>query len=144
MTRRLTAAVCGIVILLAASLASAQVTTVATLPQQQRQGTYQTASYTVPADATGYVKIVMNINTADYENTANSLQFRIYWLDVDTWKLYVGGGWVGGRVDDWELGVNPMPAVETNIEPLRGKQVRGEIDIPNRMRVGCTVDVRPQ
>ena len=117
------------------------VTVVASLPQQQRQGSFQTSTYTVPADATGDLRIRMSINAADYENTANTMQFRIYVLFDQVWRVYVSRGWSGGRIDDPEFGVNPDPFISTSLNLIRGRQIRGEIDLPNRMRVGCTVEV---
>lgn len=125
--------------------AQTQETTVVTLATQQRQGTFQTTSYVVPPLAAGHVKIALDIPTSDYDNTANTVTYRLYWLDVlngGIWRLYLGGSWVGGRVEDWELGTNPAPFIETNLEPLRGQTVRAEIEVPNRMRIGCSIVVR--
>ena len=133
-----------VVCLLVPSAAFAQqVTVVASLPQQQRQGSFLTGSYTVPMDAAGELRVTMNINTADYDEPGNTLHYRLYALDTQAgvWRLVVGGAWLSGHVEDPELGTNPAPAISTNLELLRGRQIRGELDTVVRMRVGCTVEV---
>lgn len=112
------------------------------LPQQQRQGVFQTPSWDVPADAAGTLQITAQINTADYDDPLNSLRMTIYRLDASqgVWRLVVGGTWVGGHVEDPELGTNPQPSIGTNLEHLRGQTIRGEADIPLRMRIGFRVE----
>lgn len=126
-----------------ASFAQESVTVVASLPQQQRQGSFQTGSYTVPVDAVGDLRIKLDIGTSDYDEPGHTLYYRIYLFDAPAgvWKLYLGGAWISGHVEDPELGTNPAPSVSTNMEQLRGRLVRGEIDLPTRMRVGATVEI---
>lgn len=116
---------------------------IASLQQQQRQGSFQTGSVTVPNDASGELRITLNINTADYDTPGTTLQYRLYRFDAPAgiWRLYVGGAWVSGHVEDPELGTNPAPSVSTSLVPLRGQQIRGEIDTTTRVRFGCTVEI---
>ena len=132
-----------VVCLSVSAFAQELVTVVASLPQQQRQGSFQTGSYTVPLDAVGDVRIRLNISTADYDKVGHKLYYRIYVFDSVSgiWKVYLGGAWISGHVEDPELGTNPAPSVSTNMEQLRGRLVRGEIDLPTRVRVGATVEV---
>jgi len=142
---RYTLALAFVVCLFVSSVAFAQesVVVVAALGQQQRQGTFQTGSVTVPMDAVGDLRITLDVNTADYDAPGNTIRYRLYRFDAPAgvWRLYVGGSWISGHVEDPELGTNPASSVSTNLIYLRGQQIRGEIDTVARMRYGCTVEI---
>lgn len=135
------------VALVLASVVSAQaqeIVAVTDIPTSQRQGSFTSTSYTVPVDATGYVRVRADMASAEYENTANSLVIRMYVLGGDNvWRVSMGVKWIGGRMEDPELGVNPMPSISTNLVEFRGKTVRLEMEVPVRMRVGAVIETSP-
>lgn len=114
-----------------------------TLNTVQRQGVFQTGSIVVPLVLPyEQVRITAQIPTADYEDVANSLRLSIYRFDTlsSTWKLVAGASWSGGRLDHPDLGLNPLPHFRFDVDDLLGQQIRGELDVPVRMRVGCIVE----
>lgn len=125
-----------------ASLVEAQ-TVVIDTPVQQREGVLVTPSWTVPADAAGELDIQANIPTADYENVTHSLIMRIYVLVDGVWRAVVAGEWHGGPAVDFDGNPNPAPYIGLSLGGLRGKQIRGEAEIPVRMRVGFTLSTVP-
>lgn len=113
-----------------------------TLDQQQRQGSFQTGSHVVPAGAAGTLLIRPQIAAADFVDPTKSIWMRLYRFDgpTQTWVQVVGARWFGTPGANHS---NPdeHPLLATNIEPLRGQQIRGEVDIPVRIRTGCTVEL---
>lgn len=113
-----------------------------TLNQSQRQGSFQTGSHVVPADATGSLVVRPQIDAGDFVDPAKSIWMRLYRFDgpTQTWVQVVGARWFGTPGANHS---NPdeHPLLATNIEQLRGQQIRGEVDIPVRMRVGCVVEL---
>lgn len=124
-------------------------TVLTSLSPTQRQGVIQTGSALIPTDATGYLRILADIPDSDYLNTDNKLWLRIYRFDVSTqtWKFVAGHTpsepWVGGPTNDPELGENWRPYAIFNAANFRGQQLRAELDVPTRMRIGVVVDIGP-
>lgn len=119
-------------------------TVVIDTPIQQRQGVLVTPSWTVPANAVGELDIQANIQAADYEVPEHSLIMRIYRLDGEgVWRAVVAGEWHGGPAVDFDGNPNPAPYLGLSLEALRGQQIRGEAEIPVRMRVGFTLQTVP-
>ena len=112
----------------------------ATVPQARRQGVFQTTSATLPANVSGELLIKPTINANDFRLPEASILARFYWLDPvsATWKFAGGGTWVGGgNPNDPEQ----QPVFSVSIgDHMKGKDVRGEIEIPVSIRVGCTVE----
>lgn len=131
------------VMLSVAALEAQEVRTVlVNVPITQRQGVFQSTSWDVPTNATGVIRMRIDIADADYVDTANSLKLRFYWLDAQgVWRVSSTNNWQGGAVTDPELGVNPRPYTALRIEDYRGRSVKAEAEVPNRMRVGLTIDI---
>lgn len=116
-------------------------------PRQQRQGTITSPSFRIPANMLGEIQIVLVMQTADYENTANSLFADLYQEDVSApggWRLRASnrpGGWVGGRIDDPVDGLNPQPVLfALTVTPAElGKDFRVDVEIPTAFAVGFDV-----
>ena len=117
--------------------------TVASLAITQRQGSFQTSSVVVTELTTGLLRITADIPDADYLDLANSLWLRLYFIDPITqaWRVLTSTNWVGGPVIDPELGINPRPSIAIDTANYLGLTIRGELDIPVRMRIGCTIDL---
>lgn len=119
-------------------------TVVRTIATQQRDGVVTSPSYTVPADATGGLRLRLNIPTSDYENVANSCTLTLYRLEGGVWRVSGRTTWQGGHVDffDEDTGlivVNPAPFVGTELTSVRGMDIRAELEVPTRMRIGASV-----
>ena len=112
------------------------------IPQQQRQGAFQSGSKLIDDSVPGNILIIQaDINLSDYVDPLNSLWIRLY-RSVDngaTWLPSGGGRWRGGPFTDSDGNVNPMPSFSTWIPNYRGMLIRAELDIPRRMRVGATI-----
>ena len=124
-----------------ANLGRAQIVTqLVTLAQTQRQGTFISPSFNVPAGTTGVAQLVLNVAAGDFGNTANSATFAVYVFDqpTGTWRHSIGAGWRGGgdinNPDQFPV------ALEFDLGGLAGRTIRAEISIPNRIRVGCTLN----
>lgn len=123
-----------------------------TLQSQQRQGTFQTGSWTVPAQMTGSIRVTLQLDAAAHTDPTLSVWMRFYFLnDGGQWQFIKGARWTGdsGTVPGQMIGSSlkvyvPDPANPTQALPgtpdFRGRQLRAEVDIPNRLRVGCVVD----
>jgi hypothetical protein len=123
-------------------------TVIVTLSEQQRNaGVYLTPSWTVPADAIGTLNIRAEIPTADYEEPTNRLVVRIYALLEDgTWRRIGGNdpdGWTGGRLIGLDGTINPPHEFGIGVHNYRGRQLRGEVEVFTRMRVGATLYTYP-
>lgn len=107
------------------------------LPTQQRQGSFQTGSYSIPVSTpNGEILVTPVIDAGDFSDPLNSVWIRLYWLDGALWRYFTGVEWRGGgNPNDPEQ----QPTMGVNVADVRGKQVRAEIDIPRRMRCGVTV-----
>lgn len=114
------------------------------LAKVQRQGTLTSSSIVVPALANPDQDIIIRalMDAADIENTTLSFTFRIYFYDEEqaiwyqhgamTWR---GAPWVSPRPK-----VPPFMAIP--LGELVGKTVRVELDIPDRMKLGATAEVK--
>lgn len=121
-----------------------EIVAVADIPTTQRQGSIQSSSYTVPVDATGWIRLVADISqVSEYEDTGKSLTLRIYDLRAGVWTETDKARWRGGRYVDPELGTNPMPYVEIYAPHWAGRTLRVELDVPARMRVGAQLQTSP-
>lgn len=116
----------------------------ASVSTSQRQGLFQSPSWAIPLDATGYVRVVADISTADYEDTRNSATLKLTELVKGEWRTIMSSKWTGGRMAVSDIGVNPMPSIMTGLESLRGRTVRLEIEVQTRMRVGGSVETSPE
>ena len=117
-----------------------------TVPTQQRQGIVPaSAPFVVPNDAVGQIELIANITAADYEDPAHSLDMMVQVLDGAVWRDLIGFHWNGGRYVDGDGNVNPAPKVSMSpAEAYRGASLRlADINIPDRMRVGATVQTVP-
>jgi len=115
-----------------------------TIPQQQRQGVYQSPSYRV-LDGTQKLLLRLQIPAADYENPANTVTLRFYWLDpaTQTWRQIGSALWSGGRYVDEDGVVDPDVIMEVGVSAYIAQEIRAEIEVPNRMRIGGTVETIP-
>jgi len=116
------------------------------IPVQTRQpGVISSPTVDIPADASGIVRIIADIPPADYADTANAFWIRLYQLDpsLQTWREVTSIHWEGGNRTDPELGVNPMPYSSLDIAAYKGRQMRVELDLQTRMRVGGQIDLGP-
>lgn len=122
-------------------------TVVINVPESQRQGVFQTPSWDIPANAVGMLTAQAVMSTSEYENTANSLRMRIYWMDLSTgtWKLVNEGTWSGGFKPplDPEDPPNYPFQIGVNMAAYRGQTIRAEVEVPVRMRLGATVFTTP-
>jgi len=113
----------------------------------QQQGLLTSGSIVVPSDAVGNLTFTAIIPDSDYLDSKNKIWFRLYRWDTNelVWKFVAGHSpdepWVGGAKSDPELGLNYRPYISTNAEYIRGQQLRAEVDIPIRMRVGVIVEL---
>lgn len=116
--------------------------TLVTLQQQQRQGSFQTGSHVVPADARGTLIVRPQIDAGDFTDTSKTVWMRLYRFDAPSqvWVQVVSARWFA-QADGNHSNPDEHPSLSTAIEPLRGQQIRGEVDIPSRMRVGCIVEL---
>lgn len=112
------------------------------LPSQQRQGSFLTGTHVVTGDAAGTLCVHPVIEAADFADPTKSIFMRIYRFDVpsQTWIVVVAARWFGTPGAN-HSDRDEHPVLAANIESLRGQQIRGEVDIPSRMRVGCTVEL---
>lgn len=113
-----------------------------TLNRGQRQGSFATPGYIAPSDWTGTLSIRPQIDEVDWNDPTKSLALRLYRLDpaTQTWVMIVGTRWFGGSGLDYSDPTN-HPAVSTSADDLRGREIRGEMDVPERMRAGCIVEL---
>jgi hypothetical protein len=108
--------------------------TLVSLPSQNRVGSFLTGTYAVPVAAIGTLQIMSNMTVAVATNSLNSLWLRIYRFDEGVWKHVASTDWRGNPTGD--------PAgLEISMFDLAGKQIRGELDIPASMKVGCTISL---
>lgn len=116
------------------------------VPEQQRQGVFVSPSWTIPPESTiGMLTIRATMPQADFDNPDTRLVLRIYALDpvLGTWRKVAGGEWAGGRPP---LDPNDPPALAEfafNYASYRGLEVRGELEVPVRMRVGFSLISTP-
>lgn len=107
-----------------------------TLVQQQRQGSFQTGSHVFPLATVGRLIVTPLVDPADKIDPTKSFFIRIYRLENQIW-VENGSALVGGTPapePDWGV-------LEVSATDLAGKAVRAEIDIPVRMKIGCTVEL---
>jgi hypothetical protein len=140
------AVLCLLVCLVAAPVV-AQVGDVETtaLGVDWRQGTVTTAATVIPArELQSYLVFRLDLPTASYEDTTNRVGMMAYVYDVEAavWRFYSGAGWTGGRFIRQDGTVNPPPMLFLDQDELRGRTVRVELEVPQRMRVGLTQIVR--
>ena len=113
---------------------------IATVPQARRQGTFQTTSGRLSASLGGEILIKPTINANDFRMATASITCRFYWLDPvsQTWRYLGGGTWQGGG-DPNDSEHQPEFSI-TISDNIKGQEIRGEIEIPVSIRVGCTVE----
>ena len=122
----------------------------ATLPQQQRQGVFQTPSASVVSAGTlvpgaRFAEITISpvIDAPDFVDPANSLALRIYRLDPATsaWTVVGSMTWFG-RVGADITNPDQYPLFSWS-QPANWvtQDMRGEMDVPVRMRVGLRLEV---
>lgn len=127
--------------------AQAETTTVQLLTRASRQGTITSASTTIPA-GTQSVLIEGDIPTADMTDPANRLIARVF-ISGDsgaTWILAFSAQWQGGTgIDKWTGQVVPNRLIFGfgPLDDYAGWLVRGELDIPQQMRVGLILTINP-
>jgi|SRR5688572_21848933 len=113
---------------------------IATVPTARRQGTFQTTSGRLSASLGGEILIKPTINQNDFRLVDARIIARFYWLDPvsQTWKHLGGGTWQGGGDPN---DVDHQPEFSVTIpDNVKGQEIRGEIEIPLSIRVGCTVE----
>jgi hypothetical protein len=148
MTRMLIAAL--VLVASATSVFAQELTVIEAIPTAQRQGTFQSGSYSLDVvpeviDEQGhahrFVMLRLDIPTSDYEDAANSAWFRFF-VSNDGGASWIAAGaakWVGGRVVTGDGVLNPIPTMTPSLPAGAGWIVRAEADIPRRMRAGLTI-----
>jgi hypothetical protein len=111
-----------------------------TISQSQRQGNFTSHSVTVPSGTDGACLLTPQIHAADFRNAALSFTYRIYRLEPSSglWRMMVGSAWQGGGDPN---DPDQLPAMDISASVLAGYEVRAELDVPERMRIGFAVDL---
>lgn len=118
----------------------------ASLSPQFREGTSTTNSVDVPLNITETVdeiQIVLDIQTAAYEDPTTELKIRLYRLipASGTWQMIGSVTKLGGRyVDPETLEVNPPITMSMSASMFAGFTVRAEVETANRIRLGVIVN----
>lgn len=127
------------------SFAQEATTVLVNVPQAQRDAGVYTTPSTVIDEAATQLLVRLQIPTADYEDTQNTVVLRLYVMEPTTgsWRYVGGSRWQGGRYIDDDGIVNPPVTLSIGLGPVRGKEVRAEFEVLRRMRLGGTIETIP-
>ena len=105
--------------------------TITVLTEQQRQGTFTSASLRIPSTVTGTLAAYGTATNAVLADPANVVRMAVY-VSADegaSWRYAGGIEWQGGSANkdgSW----NRPGLVLSGIEVLRGLLARVEVDVP--------------
>ena len=105
-----------------------------------RDGTSISSTATVPLDvADQVITLTADLSDADFVNPSLSFRFSLWVFDAaqGEWRHSVGASWVGdpSNID--------RPSFTIAGASVAGKQVRFELSVPVRMRLGATLSLDP-
>jgi hypothetical protein len=134
--RQVLTAVC---VMFVSVLVQAQDRTSITADRRQREGTFTSASFQVPANTAAGMMLELraDISAADLFDPLKALRISVAVEVNGVWTTIASSRWRGQETTE------PPFIRVLDLSVLRGRNVRLEVEIPERMQVGATLALVP-
>lgn len=113
------------------------------LPQQNRQGTVVSPSFTVPQVTESVAIVELLVSPADMNDPATQVTAR-FLSSADngvTWNMEGGGAWTGGVSTEKNGAARQWRQLLNDPGKFAGLLARVELDLPTTTRIGVRVTV---